>query len=132
MRFTVKDAGGDVNLPDPFLTGAAGLTAAKIDCSAWAASDWVNTEGYLKPGAPGRIVAGLVLPISAASQTADVVCKEATYLGALKADLASALDIDLGFATGGDLNEGLLASIKTSSLSADELAAYPAGGFKLY
>lgn len=132
MRFTVKDAGGDFNLPDPFLTGADGLAPAKIDCSAWAANDWVTTEGYLKPGAPGRISGGLVLPISGASQVADVVCKEATYLGALKADLATALDIDLGWATGGDLNQGMLTSLKTSALSADELAAYTAGGFKLF
>ena len=108
------------------------LAPARIDCSAWASSGWVDTAGYLKPGAPGRVASGLVVPISAPSQVAQYVCPEATYLGALKADLASAVDIDLGWATGGDLNQDLLDEIVGSAPSADELAAYVAGGFKLH
>lgn len=133
LHVDVTNAGSDFNYPTPFIGGPANLVGARVDVSAWATSAWVDDDGYLKPGAPGRVNAGLVVPIDATSQTAQYVNVEAVYLGAKKANLATVTDdFDIGFATGGDLNDGIMDEIKGSALSTDETNALDAGGFKLH
>lgn len=123
--FKEVSAGGDVAAPaGVFINGPEGLVQLKCDVSAFVSSDWVNTEGYILPGTPLRYSGGLLLPIDGVSQTAEYCVVEATYLGDLKANLASASDTDIGLATGGQINRAVLEDMIGRVLNANELAAF--------
>lgn len=125
--FSQTDAGGDIANPQGvFINGPTGLLQLKFDCSAWASSDFVTTDGYIIPGAPMRYASGLLVPVDNTSQKIEFCAAESTYLGALKANLSSATDLMIGVASGGQINQDALEDLIGRVLSANELAAFAA------
>jgi hypothetical protein len=131
MPLRISNTAGGTDYANPLVGGAYDVTNLKLDVSTLTTNE-VDSKGFLKPGVPLQLSSGVGVLISGASQTVYGVTFEPIKLRDDNSGLGTdTTDPIIAVATAGLLNLDIIEDNLGRVLSANELAALTAGGFKL-